>query len=216
MRIIAFGDIHMDTGSIGKIPGLEAADLVILTGDLTNFGGVEDARSVVSEIYERNKRLLALPGNLDQPQVLSFLQDSGLSLHGTGTVIDNIGIFGAGGSNKTPFGTPFELEEQEIGRLIEAGHSQVAGAKTLILVSHAPPLNTRTDITGSGSHVGSSAVRAFIEKIQPAICITGHIHESRGEDRISGTRIVNPGMLSHGGWVEITIPATGEAELILH
>jgi len=46
--------------------------------------------------------------------------------------------------------------------------------------------------------VGSVAVRLFIEKYQPKICFTGHIHESVGVDKIGDTHIINPGMLNRG------------------
>jgi len=67
-----------------------------------------------------------------------------------------------------------------------------------ILVSHTPPYNTNTDVIESGQHVGSKAIREFIERHQPEICLTGHIHESRNIDRIGKTLILNPGMLSDG------------------
>jgi len=52
-------------------------------------------------------------------------------------------------------------------------------------------------------HVGSEAVRSFIENVQPELCICGHIHESMAEDSIGKTRIINPGMLGEGGYVVI-------------
>jgi Icc-related predicted phosphoesterase len=42
------------------------------------------------------------------------------------------------------------------------------------------------------------------------LCVTGHIHEAQGRDTIGDTVVVNPGMLSAGGWVTITV---NEAEL---
>ena len=52
-------------------------------------------------------------------------------------------------------------------------------------------------------HVGSTAVREFIDLYQPDICVTGHIHEAKGEDRIGRTHVLNPGPLSQGGYVEL-------------
>jgi Icc-related predicted phosphoesterase len=70
-------------------------------------------------------------------------------------------------------------------------------------VSHTPPLKTTTDRIGSGVHVGSRAVRAFIEEYQPVFCLCGHIHEARSQDRIGNTLVINPGMIKDGGWIEI-------------
>lgn len=75
----------------------------------------------------------------------------------------------------------------------------------MILISHTPPAGTAIDRLKNGKHVGSEAVRAFIETHQPDLCISGHIHEARGEDTIGNTRIYNPGMLQHGGWVDIQL-----------
>jgi len=63
--------------------------------------------------------------------------------------------------------------------------------------------NTALDIVGDGIHVGSTAVRKFIEKYQPHLCLTGHIHEAVGKDKIGSTIIVNSEMLSDGGYTEI-------------
>jgi len=38
--------------------------------------------------------------------------------------------------------------------------------------------NTALDITGNDMHVGSFAVRQFIEKYQPHLTLHGHIHET--------------------------------------
>jgi Icc-related predicted phosphoesterase len=65
----------------------------------------------------------------------------------------------------------------------------------------APKLDTSFDpprpVTTAGEAVmvgvGSSAVRDAIEKYQPLLVLTGHIHESRGVVKIGRTTIVNPG-----------------------
>ena len=109
MRIIAFGDIHMNLTRLVDIPALKSADLLILTGDLTHFGGQTDAEQVLTTIRANNPNILALAGNLDQPEVSRYLQDIRVSLHGNGSMYGNLGIFGVGGSNRTPFGTPNEF-----------------------------------------------------------------------------------------------------------
>ena len=40
-------------------------------------------------------------------------------------------------------------------------------------------------------------------QFQPQLCLTGHIHEAVGKDKIGSTIIVNSGMLSDGGYTEI-------------
>jgi len=96
-------------------------DLVIVSGDLTNFGGVDDARRVLNQVRQACPRMLALSGNLDRREVIPFLEAEGISLHGKGVVVDGIGIFGCGGSNITPFHTPTELTEDEIYQTLIRG-----------------------------------------------------------------------------------------------
>jgi len=204
MKIIAFGDIHMDYQAIHQIPDLHSADLVIVTGDFTNFGGREDAAMILEAIMEVNPRVLALMGNLDNPSVKDFLEEKGICLHGKGIIFnDELGIFGVGGSNITPFNTPIEFTEEELSRLAYQGYKMVEKAPVKVFVSHTPPKDTKTDRISSGLNVGSTAIREFIEKEQPDFCLTGHIHESRAEDKIGKTHILNPGMLKDPGWIEL-------------
>lgn len=61
---------------------------------------------------------------------------------------------------------------------------KLSSPKKTVYVIHAPPFNTKLDIIASGAHVGSKAIRAFIEKEQPFLTLHGHIHES---PRMSGS-----------------------------
>ena len=203
MRIIAFGDIHMNLTTMADIPAVKTAELLLLTGDLTNFGGRAEAETIISTIRATNPDILALPGNLDRPEVSRYLQEEGISLHGNGFLRGNIGIFGVGGSNRTPFNTPNEFSENELAALLDQGFAKVAAAPSHLMVCHAPPLGTAADRLHGNSHVGSRAIRSFIEEKQPDLCVTGHIHEARSIDHIGRTMIINPGMISQGGWVEI-------------
>ena len=205
MRIVSFGDIHMALRTIERLaPELAAADLVILSGDLTNFGGRDDARDVLDATRRHAREVLAVCGNLDLREVIDFLDDEGVSLHGEARRIGDLGIFGCGGSNLTPFHTPTELSDVEIAALLERGHARVADAPQRLMICHTPPANTTTDRIMSGQHVGSPAVRTFIETHQPDVCITGHIHESAGVDRIGRTIVLNAGALRTGGYIVVT------------
>jgi Icc-related predicted phosphoesterase len=215
MRIVSFGDVHMSLGTIGQLaPELEQADLVILSGDLTNFGGRDDAEQVVDAVERHRRQVLAVSGNLDQREVMDFLRERGISLHGESRRIGDLGIFGCGGSNVTPFRTPTEFSEEDLGALLDRGYEQVSDAPRVLMVCHTPPADTATDRISTGQHVGSPTVRAFIEKHQPEVCITGHIHESAGVDRIGRTTVLNSGLLREGGYIVVSLGANGlSAEL---
>lgn len=210
MLIVSFGDIHMSLRNIERLaPELRVADLVILSGDLTNFGGAQDAARVLEATQRHARAVLALSGNLDHLEVIDFLRTRGISLHGESRRIGDLGIFGCGGSNVTPFRTPTELSEEEIAALLERGYAEVADAPRVLMVCHTPPAQTTTDRIASGQHVGSPTVRAFIEKHQPDVCITGHIHESAGIDHLGRTTVVNAGGFRDGGYIVVTAGANG-------
>ena len=205
MRIVVVGDVHMDLGNFTQIPAVGTADTIIISGDITNYGTRSAAREIITAARTLNDRILALPGNLDKPDVADYLEEESISLHGRGRLFNDLGIFGVGGSNPTPFNTPIEFSEEELHLFLEQGYNQVKTASHHILVSHAPPIQTQADRISNGVHVGSKAVRVFIENHQPAYCLCGHIHEARSCDRIGSTRIINSGMIKDGGWIEVLV-----------
>lgn len=226
MRIIAFGDIHMSSGEIRNIPDAQAADLIILNGDLTNFGTRKDAKKVLDEILAVNLNVLAQIGNLDKYEINEYLDELDMNLHAQARLFKGVlCLIGIGGSNITPFRTPSEFPEEQLAALGEQAFRQGMEFKALaeplhniriptLLVCHTSPYGTRLDRLKNGRHAGSTAVRALIEKHQPDLCIAGHIHEGKGVDTIGRTTIINPGMFRQGGWVDIHINTSHiEAEL---
>jgi len=215
MKIIALADIHGRLGHLRRIENeLAGADLVLLAGDITQFGGAESASQVLEAVRALNPRILAVSGNVDRPEAAQFLEDEGISLHGRGRMVGDVGLFGAGGSDMTPLGTPNEMSDEDLLALLERGHAGIMDAAVKILVTHAPPRKTKVDRMFLGLHVGSASVRAFIERAQPDLCLCGHIHESRGTDEIGRTRILNPGPFFKGGFARVEIDEKGvRAEL---
>ncbi len=206
---IGLGDIHGDVSALERIEELEQARGVIVSGDLTNRGGIPEARSIMEAIEARNSRLYAQIGNMDTTEVDTYLAGAGWNIHtrvvelapkGSGP---SIGLLGIGMSTPTPFGTPSEVSDSQLAAWLEQSVEAARKFDLLVLAVHTPPIDTRTDMLPNGAHVGSKAVREFIEREQPAVCLTGHIHESRAEDRIGNTAIVNPGNFGGGGYAVI-------------
>ncbi|MFQ6136595.1 MAG: metallophosphoesterase [Candidatus Hydrothermarchaeales archaeon] len=204
MKLFCIADIHGDFGEIDKIRDrARDHDLIIIAGDLTNFNSRKVAMHMIEDIQEIND-VLIVPGNCDLPETLMVFEELGISLHGEGKVVGDVGFFGVGGSNFTPFDTPFEIGEDEISRLLCEGYRKIAGCKRKILVSHPPPHGTRVDKTASGMHAGSRAVWDFIQRFDVDIVLCGHIHEARGEDRSKDTIILNLAPC-HKGFVSLEI-----------
>jgi len=209
MLILAFGDIHMDIHAIGRIPELERADCVVLTGDLTVVGGRREARQVLDAVAARNPRLFAQIGNMDRKEVDDLLTEQGINLDGRGVVLEGVGLFGLGGSNPTPFRTPSEFSEEDLSRRLRQAYEAVQAAPRKILFSHTPPKRTRLDRIRFGLHVGSRAVREFLEHTPCDACVCGHIHEAAGTDRVGSCVVINPGMIGRGGYARIVCEETG-------
>jgi len=145
----------------------------------------------------------AVTGNLDMLWVIDALRSQGVSLHGEGRRLGDLGVFGCGGSNITPMDTPTEFEEDELLAILERGHAGVADAPRRLMICHTPPYDTRLDRLMNGTPVGSAAVRRFIEARTPQVCVVGHIHEGRGVDRVGETLVLNAGALRDGGYVVV-------------
>ena len=204
MKIVSFGDVHMATRNLDRMGAvMRDTDLVILSGDLTNFGGADDARRVVDAARQACPRVLAVPGNLDRDEVFPWLEAERIALHGKGVVVDGVAIVGCGGSNFTPFHTPSEFTEDEIYAALRSGYDNVRDHRPLLMICHTPPLATKCDRIIGGKAVGSWAARRFIEEVQPDVCISGHIHESAGVDQIGATTILNAGPFKSGGYIVV-------------
>jgi Icc-related predicted phosphoesterase len=204
MKLVSFGDVHMATRNLERMGNeLRDTDLIIISGDLTNFGGPDDARKVLDAVRGACARVLALPGNLDRGEVIPYLETEGVALHGRGMVIGGVAIFGCGGSNITPFHTPTEFTEEEIYDTLRRGYSQVKDLRPLLMVCHTPPFSTKCDRLMNGTAVGSTAARRFIEEVKPEVCISGHIHESAAVDKIGDTTVLNAGPFKGGGYIVV-------------
>jgi Icc-related predicted phosphoesterase len=85
-----------------------------------------------------------------------------------------------------------------------------------VWVLHSPPRDTACDAIAGGQHVGSRAIRAFVEAHQPPLVLSGHIHESprvsgAWRDTVGRTVVVNPGQFGTprlcGVWFDPERPA---------
>ena len=62
MKIVSISDVHMATRNLARMTEVwRDTDLAIVAGDLTNFGGIEDARKVLDDVRACCKNVLAVP-----------------------------------------------------------------------------------------------------------------------------------------------------------
>ncbi len=190
MIIAGITDLH------GKFPKVlydikDKIDVLTVSGDITHFGkGIE----IIEDLAELSDyvEVLCVPGNCDTKEVIDELNSFNLNIDRKIKKIDNFNFLGIGGSNTTPFNTCYEYKDEDLRLELE----KFRGLKNIILISHAPPYNTMADRVGY-EHVGSKAIREFIESENVIFCACGHIHESRCIDKINDTIIVNPSPYSY-------------------
>jgi uncharacterized protein len=206
MTLLCLSDIHGDAAGLREaLDASPEADVVVLAGDITHLGGYAEAEAVLAPLRASGRRVLAVPGNMDGEGVARYLDEQGMNIHGRGVRIGEVGFQGLGGSNPSPFGTPFEVREEEARRLLASGRADIRDPALRVLVSHAPPKGTRLDRSFAGLHVGSAEVRAFLLSNAVRLCLCGHIHEAAGEDTLGSAACVNLGPLKNGRFAVIEI-----------
>ena len=199
MRIAYVVDVHDRFDAVVElVDDLGEVDVLVVGGDITTMGTADDAARAVALWRQLAGRVLAVAGNMDSPAIDARLAELGVSIHGRGVAIEEVGFAGASASPLTPLHTPYELEDRDFVAAAARGLAAIGGCRVRILCPHAPPFGTTCDRLRSGEHVGSPELRWLVEREQPDLVLCGHIHESRGEDTIVDTVVVNPGPAERG------------------
>ncbi len=194
MRLFAIADPHGNYSRIEEL--LEQSndiDVVLIAGDITNFGPDSKALELL-EMF--NHPILVVPGNCDKESIVKTIEDSSaINLHKGSVLIKGIRFIGMGGSNPTPFCTPFEIQECEFEDSFDKLLKEVEKtSEPLVTLTHTPPYGILDQV--GEMHVGCKALNAFLDRADLMIC--GHIHEARGIERYGKTTIINPGMAALG------------------
>lgn len=99
MKIVVLADIHSQLEPLERMhTALSAADVVLLAGDITNFGNTKHVQAVFDTLGQHARTILAVPGNCDPPMVDAWLTQNGRNLHGRAVGVDGWWFVGAGGT----------------------------------------------------------------------------------------------------------------------
>lgn len=190
-RILAAGDFHGDSETSKKLAEKaekEKVDLVILTGDIT---GLIHAKDLIKPFVDRKQKVVFVPGNWETKLDAETLskQYNIKNLEKNYLVYENTGIFGIGSADWALY-----PDEEQTFKHLNGQNEKLKKIKNLekkILVSHLHAARTKSELSGVP---GDEALRKAIDKFQPDLFISGHIHELEGvEERIGKTKVINVG-----------------------
>jgi len=108
LRIAAMGDLHFTTGSTAFFraifrSGGKESDLMVLCGDLTTRGLIEEARGLAEAISHYERPVIAVLGNHDyeannQEEIMDILEEAGVHILERGTYVTGQGEVGIAGT----------------------------------------------------------------------------------------------------------------------
>ena len=183
MKILAVADIHGAQYRLNLVlKNIErySPDLVVVCGDITQFGPGEVAKNFLDQIPVDT---LAVTGNIDTIDVEKAIDESKATKIELKKVLrKGIAFVGASGINPDHF------------KIID--EKKMIDNKTVI-VTHIPPFDTK-DKVFIGMHGGSKELRKLVDKYNPSLVLSGHIHEDPGFIKIGNTTVVNCSMGKRG------------------
>lgn len=218
VRVAAVGDLHCTRTAQGLLQPLfarmaEAADLLLLAGDLTDFGTPEEARVLARELAPLRLPIAAVLGNHDvescrQAEVATILGDAGVvMLDGDAVELAGIGIAGVkgfgGGFGPRALGAwgesiikQFVHEAVNEALKLEAALARLRTPVRIVLLHYAPIQRT---VEGEPPEiypfVGSSRLEEPIERFSVSLVVHGHAHRGQLEGTTkSGVPVYNVSM----------------------
>ncbi len=195
MRVLAFTDLHGSPRAYRRLQEKvrkHKPDCIFCLGDFTIFEtGIE---SMLKKLSDLKKPVLIIHGNHEDEDLLEELCElypNLLFIHRKVVELGEFKVVAHGGGGF--YGTGRAAKDSDFDAFVKSAKKDMAGK--LIFITHAPPKNTKLDISAwLHRHVGCSSYFDFIKKYKPLLVLCGHLHENFGvRDKIGKTLIVNPG-----------------------
>ena len=199
MKILAVADIHGSQYRLNLIlKNIDrySPDLVVICGDITQFGPGELAKTLLDQIPIET---FAVTGNIDSKDVKKGIDDSkAINIEMKKIVKKGVSFVGVSGIKTDEFKF---LEDKKI---ID---------KETVVVSHVPPYGFQDKIF-IGLHGGSKELREIVDKYHPRLVLCGHIHEDPGYIEDNGSIVVNCSMGKRGEGAIVEINKVITVEMI--
>jgi len=199
LKILAVADIHGSQYKLNIVlKNIErfSPDIVVICGDITQFGPGEMAKTLLDQIPVET---LAVTGNIDSDDVKKGIDSSkATNIEMKKIVKKGVPFVGISGTK------PDEFQFLEDKKIID---------EKTVIVSHVPPYGFQDKIF-IGFHAGSKELREIVDKYQPRLVLCGHIHEDPGYIENNGCIVVNCSMGKRGEGVIIEINKKISVEMI--
>jgi Icc-related predicted phosphoesterase len=209
MRIAATADLHFSPQSYDRIRDplarvRDEADVLVIAGDLTNYGKPEEMHSLLNGLVRLRIPIIAVLGNHDyesgqEQELIKMMTTEGIKvLDGSSYERDGVGFAGAkgflGGFGRgvlTAFG------EKEVKAFVQAGLdetlkleralSMLRTPKIVIVTHYAPICETvegeRPEIW---PYLGSSRLAEVIDRHEAIMAFHGHAHHGKLDGKTTG------------------------------
>ena len=190
MKILAFIDMHGSVTALKKIKKKsQNCDIIVCGGDFTIFE--QNMEKLLKEFSKLKKEVLMIHGNHEEEELLRHFCHKYKNIHfihGTHFIYKDVVFLGWGGGGFSLRDKEFEKKGKKFKKFLH-NHKD----KAFVLVTHAPPHNTKLDKIGK-DHVGNKSIRNFIKDNKVDLGISGHIHENDGKmDKIGKSTVIHPG-----------------------
>lgn len=209
MRIAAVADLHYTPQIFDRIRDQmhrvrEEADVLVLAGDLTNYGKPEEMQSLLNALVHVRIPTVAVLGNHDyesghEGELMQMMVKEGIKvLDGTGYERDGVGFAGTkgfpGGFGRgvlTAFG------EREIKAFVQAAideclkleraMSQLRAEKRVVVVHYSPvPATVKGEAPEIFPYLGTSRLAEVIDRHGADVVVHGHAHHGSPDGKTTG------------------------------
>jgi len=215
VRFAAVGDLHVRKESAGTlrdffVQAAQAADAILLCGDLTDYGLPEEAKVLADELASVKVPIVAVLGNHDhesaQPErVVEILGNAGVRvLDGEACEVQGVGIAGTKGfcggfgrGSLGPWGEgaikQFVNEAIQEALKLESALAKLRTPQRIALLHYAPIVGT---VEGEPVEIypflGSSRLEDPLVRYPVAAVVHGHAHRGTPEGRtVNGVPVYN-------------------------
>lgn len=216
LRIAAIGDLHVMEDSVAPYRELftemsNNADVLVLCGDLTNFGKVTEAEILAEDIRVCSVPVIGVLGNHDyecgaQDEVCRILHEGGMKvLDDQAIEIEGVGFAGVKGfmggygrGELAPFGEPiakaFVQEAMDEARKLENQLRTLRTERSVAVLHYSPVVDTiEGEPPAIYQYLGSQRLADAIDRFDHVRAVVhGHAHHGTYEGRtVRGVPVYN-------------------------